>query len=159
MNRYQIFIAALAIVAHVGRGQVPEQTRIVSIYAGIGFLELAALGVQYQINDEFALGVKADAALIAGHDVPGGGFGGGLKGSYFFRPNFLSMNVLNVEVSYLASAGGGATSLEATVGHDSIQGRGVGFFWLIGVSRGGFPGERDRPLIFAAVKIGFHLDL
>jgi hypothetical protein len=48
----------------VGRGQNGEQsqvqrvvTRTVSIYTGLGFLELIAFGVQYQINDEYALGV------------------------------------------------------------------------------------------------------
>jgi hypothetical protein len=69
------------------------------------------------------------------------------------------MNVLNIEASYLATSGGGAISLEATIGHDSIEGRGIGFLWLIGISRGGFPGEGDRALIFPAVKIGFHVDL
>ncbi|MDP2884775.1 MAG: hypothetical protein Q8P51_07130 [Ignavibacteria bacterium] len=156
--------------ARVARGQSDERspvqrvaTRTVSIYGGLGFLELIALGVQYQINDEFALGVKADIALVAGHDLPQGGFGGGFKGSYFFdrsgKGTFLSMNVLNIEASYLATSGGGATSMEATVGHDSIEGRGIGFLWLIGISRGGFPGERNRALVFPALKIGFHLDL
>lgn len=170
MARYSILLAVLIVAASIGRGQGDEQspvqrpaTRTVSIYTGLGFLELAAFGIQYQINDEFGLGVKADVALVAGHDVPGGGAGGGIKGSYFYNRNgegtFLSMNVLNIEASYLATGGGGATSLEATVGHDSIVGRGIGFLWLIGISRGGFPGEGNRPLIFLAVKIGFHVDL
>jgi hypothetical protein len=170
MTRYTILFAALIAIASVGSGQSIEQSpdknqnkRTISIYTGIGFLELIVLGVQYQINDEFALGVKADAGLVGGHDRPGGGFGGGFKGSYFFSPNgkgtFLSTNVLNVEVSYLATGEGGATSLEATIGHDSIEGRGIGFLWLIGSCRGGFPGEKNRPLIFPAVKFGFHVDL
>jgi hypothetical protein len=159
--------------ASVGRTQSDVQspvqrldTRTVSVYAGLGFLELIALGVQYQINDEFALGVKTDVALVAGHDLPQGGMGGGLKGSYFFsragEGTFLSINVLNIEASVLPSVDlerRDAISLEATIGHDSIEGRGIGFLWLIGISRGGFPGEGDRPLIFPAVKIGFHVDL
>lgn len=156
--------------ARVRRGQSDEHspvqrvaTRTVSIYTGLGFLELIAFGVQYQINDAFALGMKADIALVSGHDRPQGGSGGGFKGSYFFSRNgeetFLSMNVLNIEASYLATSGGGAISLEATIGHDSIEGRRIGFLWLIGICRGGFPGEGDRALIFPAVKIGFHVDL
>ena len=98
-----------------------------------------------------------------GPDRPGGGFGGGFKSSYFFSPDgketFLSTNVLNVEVSYLSTGEGGAASLEATIGHESIEGRGIGFLWLIGICRGGFPGEGDRPLIFPAVKFGFHVNL
>jgi hypothetical protein len=110
--RYAMSFVSLIAVARVCSGQSIEQsphqnqnTRTISIYAGIGFLELIVLGVQYQINDEFAFGVKTDAALVGGHDRPGGGLGGGFKGSYFFNPNgkgtFVSMNVLNVEVSYL----------------------------------------------------------
>jgi hypothetical protein len=117
MARYLVLVAALIAVASVGRGQGHERssvqslnTRTVSVYTGLGFLELLALGVQYQINDEFALGVKADVALVAGHDLPQGGSGGGLKGSYFFsrtgEGSFLSMNVVNVETSYLATSGG-----------------------------------------------------
>jgi hypothetical protein len=168
--RYLLLLVALITVAGVGWGQSAEQysaqkpqTRTVSIYTGLGFLELLAVGVQYQINDEFALGAKADVALVAGHDVPQGGSGGGLKGSYFFsctgEGSFLSINVVNVEASYLATSGGGALSLEATIGHESIEGRGVGFLWLIGIARGGFPGERDRALMFPALKIGFPVDL
>jgi hypothetical protein len=71
----------------------------------------------------------------------------------------MSINVLNIEASYLATSGGGAISLDATIGHDSIVGRGIGFLWLIGISRGGFTREGDRALIFPAVKIGFHVDL
>jgi hypothetical protein len=142
-------------------GDLPRRT--VSIYAGLGFLELAVLGVQYQIDDAFSVGVKAGPALIGGHDRPGGGFGGGLKGSYFLSRTgeeaFLSINVLNVEAAYLSASGGGALSLEATIGHDAMEGRGIGFLWLIGVGRGGFPEERDRALIFPAVKIGFHVNL
>jgi len=107
--------------------------------------------------------VKADVALVSGHDLPQGGSGGGFKGSYFFNRNgeraFMSISVLNIEASYLATSGGGAISLEATIGHDSTVGRGIGFLWLIGISRGGFPREGDRALIFPAVKIGFHVDL
>ena len=141
----------------------PTETRRVSIYSGVGFLELIALGVQYQIDDEFGLGVKGDIALVAGHDLPYGGAGGGVKGSYFFSRNgegsFLSTNVLNAEASYVSTSYGGAASLEVTIGHDRIDGRGLGFLWLIGISRGGFPGERDRPLFFPTVKIGFHVNL
>ena len=86
-----------------------------------------------------------------------------MKGSYCFSRTgeemFLSVKVVNVEASYLATSGGGAISLEAAIGHDSIEGRGLGFLWLIGMSRGGFPGERNRALIFPALKIGFHVDL
>ncbi|MFH0991280.1 MAG: hypothetical protein V1799_14835 [bacterium] len=156
--------------ASVGRGQNYEQssaqrvaTRTVSIYTGLGFFELLAFGVQYQINDEFAFGVKAGVALVAGHDLPQGGAGGGFKGSYFFdrtgKGTLLSLNVLNIEESFLATGKGGATSLEVTIGHDSIEGRGIGFLWLVGISRGGFSGEKDRQLIFPVLKIGLHLDL
>ena len=86
MTRYTRLFAALIAIGYVGRGQSIEQfpdhnqtIRTISIYTGIGFLELIVLGVQYQINDEFALGVKADAGLVGGHGLPGGGLGGGFK--------------------------------------------------------------------------------
>jgi hypothetical protein len=128
---------------------------------------LIAFGVQYQINSEFALGFKVDAAILSGSGpgigLPLAGSGGGIKGSYFLsragEGTFLSINVLNFEGSYIRSHGDGGTSLELTVGHDSIEGQGIGVLWLIGLARGESESVSYRSLIFPAVKIGFHVDL
>ena len=174
MVRYCTLLAVLMVAVSVGSGQSEEEssgrnldTRTVSIYTGIGFLELIAFGVQNQINPEFALGAKVDAAILSGSG-PGIGLplsrsGGGIKGSYFFsragEGTFLSINVLNFEGSYIRSHGDRGTSFELTVGHDSIEGRGIGVLWLIGLARGESESASYPSLIFPAVKIGVHVDL
>ena len=130
MIRQITLLTVLIAAVSDGRGQGEEEpsarkldTRTVSIYAGIGFLELAAFGVQYQINNEIALGAKVDAAILSGSGpgigLPLSGSGGGIKASYYLsrtgEGTFLSINVLNFEGSYMRNHGDGGTSLELTL--------------------------------------------
>jgi hypothetical protein len=170
MTRYSILLAVLLVVVSAGRGQSEKQssvqrleTRTVSIYTGLGYPEIIALGVQYQINDDFALGMKADIVGFGkgGRDEIPVGSGVGIKGSYFFsrtgEGTFLSTNVVNIEGSYLFGFFEEGRSAEFTIGHDSIEGRGIGVLWSIGIALGAPAGH---PLvIFLAAKIGFHVDL
>jgi hypothetical protein len=170
MARYSVLLVVLFAVASVGRAQSEEQssvqkpdTRSFSIYTGLGYPEIIALSVQYQINDKFALGVKAVIADFGkgGRDEIPMGSGVGIKGSYFFsrtgERTFLSTNVVNIESSYLFGFFEEGRSAEFTIGHDSIEGRGIGVLWSIGMALGAPAG---RPLvIFLAAKIGLHVDL
>ena len=167
--RYLILLAVFLVFASVGRAQTEQQvsvqkldTRTVSIYAGLGGPEFIALGVQYQNNSKFALGVKLDVVLIkGGGDIPLLGAGGGMKGSCFFsragEGTFLSINVVNIEASYLAVLDGDGTLVESTIGHDSIEGQGIGILWSIGTALRAYEG--GRPSISLAAKIGLHVDL
>jgi hypothetical protein len=97
------------------------------------------LGVGYQINSEFALGMRADMVGLGtgGRDKMPIGSGVGIKGSYYFSRAgegvFLSTNVVNIEASYLLATSEEGRSAELTIGHDSIKGRGFGVLWSKGV--------------------------
>lgn len=154
----------MAQVSQKSAGSGPD-IRTVSVYTGIGFLEYLVLGAQYQINDKFSFGVKADAIFLGGGSgLPNAGIGGGIKASYFFDrdwyDNFLGFNTVNLEASYLGIRSGPnefGTGLELTVGHDSIEGCGLGLLWALGAA---YSVSTDHPaLLFPALKLGIHLDL
>jgi hypothetical protein len=142
-----------------------SNTRTVSVYTGVGFLELLVLGAQYQINERYAIGAKADIVFLGSSSVlPSAGVGGGIKASYFFdetgSDKFLGFNAVNFEASYLGFGirpSQFARGLELTLGHDSFVGHGFGLFWALGVA---YSVSTDHPaLFFPAFKIGLHLDM
>lgn len=151
--------------------QQSPDTRTYSIYFGIGFLEAVALGVQYQINDHFAVGAKFSAYYLSGRGyiVPPSGGGGGIKLSYYFdrvggNKVLLRANVVNFEASYLvphinksSDRSYYGAGIEITVGHDAIKDKGLGFLWAVG---GSFSAATSLvPSFFPALKLGLHFDL
>jgi hypothetical protein len=154
----------------LARGQDSLQTRSVAVYlVPIGFLEGGALGFQYQIDNQFAVGLKLCSAFLGGRSYifPPAGIGGGVKLSYYFdktgHRRFLKANAINFEASYLypkisKSPGRAyhASEVELTIGHDGIEGTGLGFLWAVGLS---FSTSTSLPpLFFPALKLGVHYD-
>lgn len=154
----------------------PDSTymRSVSLFLVLppfSFLESMALGIQYQLDDRFALGLKASVAYLhgRGHEefFPPGGVGGGIKVSYYFQktgqPRFLNVNVINFEASYLSPViektpgrRYHGSEIELTLGHDGLEGRGFGFLWALGAAAS-FATSLP-PLFFPALKLGIHYD-
>jgi hypothetical protein len=130
---------------------VHHDTRSSSVYFGIGFLEVLVVGYEYQIDDQFAIGCKANLAAPPQ-------MGLGFKGSYFFdrtgKDNFLLCNVMNFEVSGLAVHEHGGMEAELTVGHELIDRNRVGFLFLVGCSYGISTGYRG--ILYGSLKLGVH---
>jgi len=168
-NRSSIVIVILLTVANTGRGQgAPQQSgnrpdlRSTSIYIGMGSPQVMALGVQFQIDEEFALGIVTDMVGFGkgGRDEVPFGMGAGIKVSYFLsrtgEDTFLSVNVVNIEESHAFGLFEEGNLAEFAIGHDSIEGGGVGFLWSIGAAFGAPTGQ---PLVASfAGKIGLHVD-
>ncbi len=176
LSRLIILPTILLTLLSSARGQASgastprsSDTRTFSVYTAIGFLEIGAIGAQYQIDDNFGIGVKADGYFLGGpaYILPNGARGGGIKFSYFFdrtgSRNFYGTNAINLEVSYLSpdiskepGRSYAASGIELTVGHDSIKDKGLGILWATGGSFScstGLP-----PLFFPAFKVGLHMD-
>jgi hypothetical protein len=164
-----VFIALVTCLSFA-KGQDTSQTRSVAVYlVPLGFLEGVALGIQYQLDDQFAVGIKLCSAFLGGKGfiLPPSGVGGGVKVSYYFHETghrrFLNANVVNFEASYLKPLIDKnqrrtyhASEIELTIGHDGIQGVGFGFLWAFGVA---FSSATSLPpLVFPALKLGVHYD-
>ena len=150
--------------------QSSSEIRSFDIYLiPIGYLELLALGAQYQLNEKYSIGLKFCGSFISRHGfiLPETGAGAGIKLSYYFYKSgyarALKANVINFEVSLLdpgISKAKGRTyhsaEFEITVGHDGIEGKGFGFLWAVGVALS--TTTSLHPLYAPAFKIGVHYD-
>jgi hypothetical protein len=149
-----------------------EDTRRVSLFMSIGALEIANLGVNIQLSEQYSVGMVASKFILGGpgYLARNATTGVGLRGSYYFARNgeekFLWANVIAVDLQYLflykqdeklSLRNPGGIGFEGIVGRDGIIGPGVGVLWGVGVAAS-FHSE-EPPLVFPAFRVGLHVDI
>lgn len=141
-------VLLLLLLNQSGRlnAQAPqEQPRNWSIYSGVGITEFFVFGGLYQASDALSVAGKFTFAGLGGTGsflFPTSGVGIGTKATYYFdstgRENFLGFNTINFEASVLQHStqpNKHALAFEASIGHDSIVGFGLGVIFAIGASQ------------------------
>lgn len=120
-------------------------------YATIGVIEPLGLGVGYQIDNNWAVGIKLGQYWLSGGTyIPNGGGGVGLRVSE--RIKLWVANNVNYEItSLLAHSKLTGVAVDVNLGRESIE-KGVNFIWSLGIT--GTSAEGSSLLILPNLKIG-----
>jgi hypothetical protein len=127
----------------------------ISMYAGIGVLELSAIGIQKQIADHQFVGIKLSTYLLSGKGGIPEGTGAGVTWT-IFTSNDKFINVFNAELTYIFKNDHidnppYAIGAEINAGHKNYE-EGFHLFWLVGISASLAPKIYD--IYSPMVKIG-----
>ena len=146
-------------------GTLESNSRSCYTYLSIGVIEPLALGVGFQVNPEWAMGVKWGVYWLSGRSyiTPPPGVGVGTRISQ--RIGTTAINNINYELAAFYVAGnqysgskalirGG--SLDINIGHESYE-RGMNFIWSLGVTA--TTAEGSPLLVLPNLKIGFNVNL
>lgn len=129
----------------------------------VGFADPLALGLGYQLNNNWAIGIKWDGYwLYGGSFVPNSGGGLGIKLSKRTKINYI--NNLNLELlPFLFSSTDKSRILfkgftvELNIGNEQIRSSGIYFIWSVGAVASF--ARHTPPLYLPNLKIGFNVNL
>jgi hypothetical protein len=120
-----------------------EESRSFFLYANIGILDFASVGVGYQASERVALSIKASQTFITGASLGFPEWGAGLGFKVSCATEFLFFNSISAEyIAYLETSIDDSHSLTSTlkgnyfdfnIGRENVYDEGINVFWAIGI--------------------------